>query len=127
MKARSGLQTPERSGLPDAVRGAGPLGADALKRSAVSMASPCPAARGTITTSVKMRILNTISPADRNRASGESRYCDIAPAAGDPAIPGNPRRAARRISRAGDAPSAPSILYGYAKERRLERPWRRRV
>src|SRR5581483_3304283 len=46
MKARSGLQIPDRSGFPEAVRGAGPLGADALIRSAVSIASPCPGARG---------------------------------------------------------------------------------
>src|SRR6202521_798020 len=39
MKVASGVQSPERSGFPDDVRGAGPLGAAALSRSAVAMAS----------------------------------------------------------------------------------------
>src|SRR5689334_16376068 len=93
MKARSGLQTPERSGLPDAVRGAGPLGAEALRRSAVSIASPCPNIIGTAIAIAIKRALITISPADRRSRDGESRYFDIEPAVGDPAGPGNPRRA----------------------------------
>src|SRR6185369_11555587 len=95
MKLRSGLQTPERSGLPDAVRGAGPLGAEALRRSAVSIASPCPNIIGTAIAIAIRRVLITISPADRRSRDGESRYCGIEPAAGDPATPGNPLRADR--------------------------------
>src|ERR1019366_5140008 len=113
MKERSGLQTPERSGFPDGVRGAGPLGADALRRSAVSIASPCPNAIGETIASAMlemMRVLNTISPADRMSRGGESRCCDIEPAAGGPATPGNPRRAAQRTSLARGAPWVPSVL-----------------
>src|SRR5665213_1815092 len=111
MKLRSGLQTPERSGFPDDVRCAGPLGADALRRSAVSIASPCAAAvlAAIAITNRNVRLLNTISPADRSRPSGESRYHGIAPAADDPATPGNPRRAAPRIWRARGARWVPSI------------------
>src|SRR5438105_630400 len=114
MKVRSGLQTPERSGLPEAVRGAGPLGADAARRSAVSIASPCPKTTGVAIARAMIKALIIVSPADRTSRDGGSRYCDSAQAAGDPARLGNPRRADPHTWRARGEPWVPSVPCGCA-------------